>query len=143
MSILIRPLHSTVESELLDLHCLIRQLSSAAVLPSSEKMSLLLGNEDLKLLAAYDGSRIVGMLTLIFYRLPTGVRARIEDVAVHDQYRGQGIGKRLCQKAIELYRGSGARSLDLTSSGDRLAANGLYVSLGFELRNTNAYRFPS
>ena len=37
---------------------------------------------------------IVGALTLAMYRIPTGLKAWIEDVVVDDKARGNGIGDR-------------------------------------------------
>lgn len=84
---------------------------------------------------------IAGCLTLVLFRIPTGLRARIEDVVVDQQYRGQGIGRALNQTALERAKAAGARSVDLTSNPEREAANQLYVSLGFERRATNVYRY--
>jgi len=42
-------------------------------------------------LVASDGEQIVGSLTLVVFRIPTGVRAWIEDVVVDDGARGRGV----------------------------------------------------
>ena len=84
---------------------------------------------------------IVGMLTLVTFRLPTGVRAWIEDVVVDSGSRGQGVGEALTQAAIELAAARGAQTVDLTSRPSREAANRLYRRMGFEPRETNVYRF--
>ena len=46
-----------------------------------------------------DNGRIVGMLTLVVFRIPTGVRAWIEDVVVDETVRGRGVGEALSQEA--------------------------------------------
>jgi ribosomal protein S18 acetylase RimI-like enzyme len=84
---------------------------------------------------------IVGMLTLVTFRLPTGVRAWIEDVVVSTNSRGRGIGEALTQAAVELAGAKGALTVDLTSRPSRESANRLYMRVGFELRNTNVYRY--
>jgi ribosomal protein S18 acetylase RimI-like enzyme len=71
------------------------------------------------------------------------VRAWIEDVVVDDAARGKGVGAALNERAIEVARGLGARTVDLTSRPSREAANRLYQRLGFEPRETNVYRFTS
>jgi ribosomal protein S18 acetylase RimI-like enzyme len=86
------------------------------------------------------GWPIVGMLTLVTFRLPTGVRAWIEDVVVDSGSRGKGIGEALVQAALELAAARGALTVDLTSRPSREAANRLYDRTGFELRATNVYR---
>jgi ribosomal protein S18 acetylase RimI-like enzyme len=84
---------------------------------------------------------IVGMLTLVTFRIPTGVRARIEDVVVDDAVRGRGTATALTQAALEIAAARGAHTVDLTSRPSREAANRLYQHLGFEQRETMVYRF--
>lgn len=92
--------------------------------------------------AAADGSRpILGLLTLAMFRIPTGLRAWIEDVVVDGEARGQGAGRALNQAALEHAKLMGARTVELTSRPSREAANHLYKSIGFEIRETNVYRF--
>jgi ribosomal protein S18 acetylase RimI-like enzyme len=91
---------------------------------------------------AEPGSPIVGMLTLVTFRLPTGVRAWIEDVVVDGGSRGRGVGEALTQAALEIAADRGAQTVDLTSRPSREAANRLYQRMGFEPRETNVYRFP-
>jgi ribosomal protein S18 acetylase RimI-like enzyme len=94
------------------------------------------------LFVARDGDgRIVGSLTLALFRVPTGVRAWIEDVVVDESARGAGAGEALTLAAVERAEAEGARSVDLTSRPSREAANRLYRRLGFEARSTNVYRF--
>ena len=65
------------------------------------------------------------------------------DVVVDESARGQGVGAALTQEAVRQARAVGARTVDLTSRPTRQAANRLYERLGFELRETNAYRFAA
>jgi ribosomal protein S18 acetylase RimI-like enzyme len=83
---------------------------------------------------------IVGTLTLVAFRIPTGVGAWIEDVVVDEGARRRGVGETLMTVAIRLAEDSGARHLNLTSRPEREAANRLYQRLGFEQRETNVYR---
>jgi ribosomal protein S18 acetylase RimI-like enzyme len=92
------------------------------------------------LVARDDGGEIVGTLTLVLFRIPTGVRAWIEDVVVDQETRGSGVGEALTRAALERAGAAGARSVDLTSRPTREAANRLYRRLGFEPRDTNVYR---
>jgi ribosomal protein S18 acetylase RimI-like enzyme len=41
-----------------------------------------------------------------------------------------------------LAEGAGAKTVELTSRPSREAANRLYRRLGFEIRETNVYRYP-
>lgn len=93
------------------------------------------------LMAVDDDGRYVGTLTLALFRIPTALRAWIEDVIVDDAARGQGIGEALTREAIRLAGERGAKTVDLTSRPSREAANRLYRRVGFELRDTNIYRF--
>ncbi len=92
------------------------------------------------LIARNEGGVIVGALTLAVYRVPTGIRAIIEDVIVDISARGGGIGEALMQRAIELAREKGAANIALTSNPMRTAANSLYIKLGFQKRETNSYQ---
>ncbi len=88
-----------------------------------------------------DSLRILGMLTLATFVIPTGKRAWIEDVVVDSAARGQGAGRALVEAAIAHAKQIGAKSVDLTSRPSREAANRLYVRSGFTARQTNVYRY--
>lgn len=125
-----------------DFTALIPQLSSSAKIPSMAQMQEIADNDTL--LVARDseaGERIVGSLTLVTFRIPTGVRSWIEDVVVETNNRGKGIGELLTRAAMDKARELGAKTVDLTSRPSREAANRLYQRVGFNLRQTNLYRF--
>lgn len=82
---------------------------------------------------------IVGLLTLIVYRVPTGIRAHIEDVVVDEALRGKGIGEALMRYALNMAREAGANGVSLTANPRREAANRLYQRLGFKNWKTNLY----
>ena len=82
---------------------------------------------------------VLGMLTLIVYRVPTGIRAWIHDVVVDETARGRGVGEALATEALRLAEAAGAISIELTTRQEREAANRLYRRLGFEQRETNVY----
>lgn len=92
---------------------------------------------------AHSEAGVVGMLTLVMFPVPSGLRGRIEDVVVDESARGQGIGRVLTEAAIEAARQAGARTLDLTSRPDRAAASRLYERLGFQPRESRVYRFQA
>ena len=83
----------------------------------------------------------MGSLSLAVFRIPTGVRAWIEDVIVDESMRGRGIGEAITRYALAKAKELGVKTVDLTSRPAREAANRLYVRIGFELRKTNAYRY--
>jgi ribosomal protein S18 acetylase RimI-like enzyme len=120
---------------------LVPQLSDRAAVPTSNELSAILQSPSTRVLLARDGEHILGTLTLALIRIPTGVRAWIEDVVVDESARGQGAGEALTREAIRLAAQGGAATVDLTSRPERTAANRLYDKLGFRRRETNVYRY--
>lgn len=121
---------------------LIPQLSSSNPPPSQEEIAAIIKSRATVLFVARsDKSEIVGALTLVLFRIPTGMRAWIEDVVVDESTRGQGVGEALNLAAIDRAREAGATTIDLTSRPSRDAANRLYQRIGFEQRETNIYRY--
>ena len=121
---------------------LIPQLKLSSPLPSRQEIETLLASDASILLAARypdSGSTIVGILTLVVYHVPTGVRARIEDVVVDEVMWGNGIGEALVRHALKIAREVGADGVALTSNPRREAANRLYQRLGFKPWKTNLY----
>ena len=106
---------------------------------------------------------MLGSLSLVVFSIPTGTKvrfrkttnsrfvklshapllckARIEDLVVDRDARGKGIGKALVRHALAEAGRLGAASVDLTSRPSREEANRLYLSVGFEVRDTNVYRY--
>jgi ribosomal protein S18 acetylase RimI-like enzyme len=124
------------------LSALVPQLSSSAAPPTATEIAAIVSSPATVLLVARDATgRVVGSLTLVVFRAPTGPRAWIEDVVVDTGIRGQGIGAALVTEALDRAVAAGARSVDLTSRPSRQAANRLYVRLGFVQRQTNVYRW--
>lgn len=124
---------------------LIPQLSSSSPPPTSGVLAEIVNSPSTLLLVAQDSEKsgadaIVGSMTLVLFRIPTGMRAWIEDVVVDEGARGKGVGDALNRHALQLAHERGARSVDLTSRPSREAANRLYQRLGFEKRATNVYR---
>ena len=132
---------TAVDDELLAaVAALVPQLSSSSPPPGAEALERIVASPDATLFVARDGDRIVGMLTLITFEIPTAVRAWIEDVVVDKSARGRGVAAALVQAAVDRSSEAGARTVDLTSRPDREAANRLYLRMGFEPRVTNVYR---
>ena len=132
-----------VDDELVDAFArLIPQLSRSNPAPDAAMLAAIVASEASTVLIARDaGGRIVGSMTLAMFRIPTGLRAWIEDVVVDEAVRGQGVGRALNERALEIARTAGATTVDLTSRPSREAANRLYLRLGFERRETNVYRY--
>jgi GNAT superfamily N-acetyltransferase len=86
--------------EVLDgLNRILPQLSSSAPPLTLEQLDEICVNDTLFI--ARDGGVIVGSLTLVVFRLPTGLRAWIEDVVVDEAARGKGVGEKLNKAAIK------------------------------------------
>ena len=122
-------------------HRLIPQLSSSSAPISAQELEEIIQSDTTVLFAARSGQEIVGLLTLAIFRIPTGVRAWIEDVVVDNQARGRGVGDALNRAALAEAERRGAKTVDLTSRPSREAANRLYQRLGFKQRDTNVYRY--
>ncbi len=121
---------------------LIPQLSSSSPAPSKDELAAIIESDSATMLVAEDeGGTILGSMTLVVFRIPTGVRAWIEDVVVDTEARGMGIGQALNEYAINLAEQAGAKTIDLTSRPSRESANRLYKRLGFVARETNVYRY--
>ncbi len=123
---------------------LVPQLSASNPPPLREELAEMVASPAIVLFVARDGdhnNEIVGSLTLVLFRIPTGIRAWIEDVVVDTRVRGKGIGEALTRAAIQRATEAGALTVDLTSRPSREAANRLYRRIGFQLRETNVYRF--
>ncbi|MCZ7549713.1 MAG: GNAT family N-acetyltransferase [Anaerolineales bacterium] len=125
---------SAATDELLDaLARLIPQLKISFPRLTRDVLTALVSSDASTLLAARDDSgQIVGALTLVVYRAPTGVRARIEDVVVDEAARGRGIAVELVRRALEIARQKGADGVALTSNPRRESANRLYQKVGDE-----------
>jgi len=120
---------------------LIPQLSSSNPPPDAADLEAIVASDASVLLLAVDDGEVVGSLTLALFRIPTGLRAWIEDVVVDGSSRGRGVGEALNLAALDRARAEGATTVDLTSRPSREAANRLYRRLGFEERETNVYRY--
>ena len=121
---------------------LVPQLSSSSPPPDTAALAAIVGSDACHLLLARDDDgTILGSMTLVVFPIPTGTRAWIEDVVVDGAARGRGVGEELNRQALEIARGLGAKTVDLTSRPSREAANRLYRRIGFEPRETNVYRY--
>lgn len=120
---------------------LIPQLSKSSPPPGAAQVAEMIASPASDVLVARLDGAIVGTLTLVVFRIPTGVRAWIEDVVVDDSARGHGVGDQLNRFAVDVARSKGAKTVDLTSRPSRATANRLYQRIGFVPRDTNVYRF--
>jgi GNAT superfamily N-acetyltransferase len=82
--------------------------------------------------AVVDG-RVVGFASVHVEWLLHHDRAagRLMSIVVDERCRGQGIGRRLVEAAVELARAAGCDRLELTSRLERADAHAFYEALGF------------
>jgi ribosomal protein S18 acetylase RimI-like enzyme len=141
MSVQVEIANEVTDELVAALNHLLPQLSTSAPPLTTPDVEALVASPATIVFIARDGGQIVGSLTLVVFPIPTGLRAWIEDVVVDGSARGKGVGEALTTAAIEESRRRHVRSIDLTTRPTREAANRLYARLGFELRETNVYRF--
>lgn len=122
---------------------LLPLLSRSATPPTEDQVAEIVKSPVSTLFIARDdeSEKIVGTLSLVVFRIPSGVRAWIEDVIVAEEARGQGCGELLNRAALDAARAAGAKTVELTSRPSREAANRLYRRIGFVERETNVYRY--
>jgi ribosomal protein S18 acetylase RimI-like enzyme len=120
---------------------LLPQLSSSAKQLDAAAIAAVAASPAVTVLLARSDGRIVGSLSLVMFRIPTGLRAWIEDVVVDEAARGQGIGSVLTKEALRLAEAAGARTVDLSTRPSRVAAGRLYEREGFKQRETRMYRY--
>lgn len=119
---------------------LLSQLSASAAPLQEEDFRLLINTPDSHLFVFFEEEAIVGMMTLATFLSPTGRKWWIEDVVVDAAQRGKGFGSLLVRHAQQFVEHHGGGWLYLTSRPARVAANQLYIKMGFERKDTNVYR---
>jgi RimJ/RimL family protein N-acetyltransferase/prolyl-tRNA editing enzyme YbaK/EbsC (Cys-tRNA(Pro) deacylase) len=101
-------------AELLDAVAgLVAERSASAAPPTAELLRAVVASPGCRLLLARDaGGAVLGMMTLVVFPIPTGLRAWIEDVVVTAGARGRGVGEALNREALRLAAALGARTVD-------------------------------
>jgi ribosomal protein S18 acetylase RimI-like enzyme len=119
---------------------LLPQLVSEDFDLDNDYLELVVNSPSNRILVACANGVVLGGLTMVLVRIPTGNKVLIEDVVVDKSFRGHGIGEALVEEAVKLAQKLGVKKVDLTSSPFRETANRLYKRVGFEKRKTNVYR---
>ena len=124
------------------LNKLLKQLDKSAIVLTNKDIEDMISSLANRLFVARrsDNKEIVGMLTMIIFRIPYAKKGLLEDIVVDKEYRKKGIGTKLIAVALSLARKEGVVYLDFTSRPARTAANNLYQHLCFKKRDTNVYR---
>ena len=88
-----------------------------------------------ELIVVESDDKLVGMLQLTFIPYLTHIgswRCLIEGVRIHSDFRGQGLGTRFFEWAIERAKEKGCNLVQLTSDKQRPDALRFYETLGFK-----------
>lgn len=118
---------------------LMPQLSPRLEAPSGERLRAVAANPSAALFTAESGGAVVGALTLVWYDVPSGRKAWIEDVVVDAAARGFGAGEALVRAAQAHAAEVGAGKVMLTSNPSRGAARRLYAKMGFKEAETTVF----
>jgi ribosomal protein S18 acetylase RimI-like enzyme len=131
---------SCTDTEFQQIEELVGVLSSSCK-ANRDIIDEVLTKDDSHLFVARDADgRIVGMTTICCFTIPTGRHATIEDVVVLPECQGMGLGRKLLQYALQYLKDTGlSYKVSLTSKPARIAANALYRSMSFKLKETNVY----
>ena len=123
------------------LNTLMPQLSSSFDALNQQDLEAIVESDTSSLFMAMENKRYYGSLTLVRFKIPSGFRAWIEDVVVSEDARGKGVGEKLVKHAVQVANQSSVKSIDLTARSSRVAAISLYEKVGFQDRETTAYRY--
>ncbi len=134
----VKELNSYTQEQFRQLSNLMTQLSEQASLCKDQIIDVL-NSENSRLYVILDGEQIIGCATLCITYSPLGTKAFIEDVVVSEEFRGRGFGRLLIRHIISEAGKLSPISLHLTSRPCRIAANALYQSMGFKIKETNCY----
>lgn len=120
---------------------LLSQLvTSKSINISENELNKIVLSESSDIFLMYFDDNIIGMFTLASYITPSGRKYWLEDVVIDKDFRGKSLGRKLVNEAIIMLSDKGKSTLLLTSKPSRIAANRLYLSLGFNLKETNVYK---
>ena len=131
--------HEATEELLAAVQRLLPQLSEARTPPTLGQLAETVAGQTVLVARDDADAAIVGTLTLVTYRVSSGLKGRIEDVIVDSSARGRGVGEALVREAMARANQERVIMLELTSMPYRESANRLYKRLGFVRRPTNVY----
>lgn len=120
---------------------LISQLTNNFINLNEEDLLSIVNSDNVKLFVSKVNKKICGLVCVIYYNTPTAKKARIEDLVVNANFRGNGIGELLIERCIHDCKLNKINYIDLTSKPERIAANNLYKKMQFSSIKTNVYRY--
>ena len=134
------------EKDFQDINALIPQIAKEPHLLSfAELNNVVAQKENCQVVVARvlkNGEKsIVGVAVVTLRHILTGLLADVEDVVVDEDWRGEGIGRAINQKLIDIAISSGAKHISLYTNQTRIAANAMYHQMGYKhLKDLNYYR---
>jgi GNAT superfamily N-acetyltransferase len=132
----------TIEQSLIDaVDWLVPQISGTHSVPGRWELEQMVADPGAILLVAESATVVVGMLALVVFRTPTGLRARIEDLVVDEEIQDQDVTERLLKRALKTAANRGARTVDVNGLEAKSGIGRVYEQLGFERLSSNVYRY--
>lgn len=108
-----------------DLEALLFQLSG------KERILSLTKHPNVWCVGAFDGEHLVGFAQLFVLPKTTFLMGYLEDVIVLEEYRGQGLGRKILDHVIKVAEEERCANITLTTRTERIAARSLFESVGF------------
>ncbi|MDB5237945.1 MAG: family N-acetyltransferase [Candidatus Kaiserbacteria bacterium] len=133
---------SSSDNALKEINNLLLQLrrDPSEPLGTEQHLSAIISDKNIIFIAVRDEGKIVGMATAYLAQKFGKKTGFVEDVVVDEAYRGQGLGQKIMEVLIQEAKNAGATQLYLTSGPDRVAAQKLYMRLGFKKRETEVFK---
>ena len=125
-----------------DINKLLLQLrrNPSEPLGTEQDLNDIVTDKNVIFIAVQDGEKIIGMATAYLAQKFGKKTGFVEDVVVDETYRGQGLGQIVMEVLIQEAKNAGASQLYLTSGPDRIAAQKLYLRIGFKKRETDVFK---
>lgn len=118
---------------------LMPQLSPRLEAPSGERLRAVAANPSAALFTAESGGAVVGALTLVWYDVPSGRKAWIEDVVVDAAVPGIRGGRGARARGAGACRRGRRREGDAHLQPFARAARRLYAKMGFKEAETTVF----
>ena len=120
------------------------KLLSDEKLPPSEKFwkAEIEGNRKIKYFGAVENGKVISTCYCLIIpnltRLGSSI-AFVENVVTDSEYRGQGLGRKVMEKAIDFARKNNCYKVILQSASFRKEAHQFYKNLGFDGESKKAF----
>ena len=97
-------------------------------------------NPDRIIFFAYVEDKLAGQIRVLKY---WNAYAYVDDIAVDANFRGQGVGRTLIERAIEWAKAKKFPGMMLETQNNNVAGCRLYASCGFELRGFDTHLYKA